>query len=73
MGREGGREGGTLNSPERLQLGSQHSVQTVQAAVFDFKLRWDFPCQLMPSLSLTSRNGNSRAEICHRRDDRGFP
>lgn len=73
--REGG---GTLNSPERLQLGSQRSVQTVMlgCCVFEFKVRWDFPCQLMLSLSLDELEWKQcilRGVICHRRDDGGFP
>lgn len=66
-----------LNSPERLQLGSQHSAQTVMlgCCVFQFELRWDFPCQLMLSLSLDEQEWKEcilRREICHWRDDGAF-
>lgn len=66
-----------LNSPERLQLGSQLSAQTLMlgCCVFQFKLRWDFPCQLILSLSLDEQEWKEcilRGEICNWRDDGAF-
>lgn len=77
--REGGKEAGRedVKSPERLQLGSQRSVQTVMLGRCEFKLRWDFPCQLMlplsPWMKREWKQRMLRGEICHRRNDGGFP